>query len=152
MSIQYIPKQCIEFNNGEVDAVYVSAPAYEAFELEKGLASKGGIVKLPLAQATLQLVVRPSAFPEGFGAQSRNYFLSKFSVAKKLVTDAEAKIPSRYWIDLPKSSLPGFDDLFQASRLALLKEGAYHKKMLNVMFRLRCKSDSSRSECAENKE
>ena len=56
-----------KFNNGDVDAVYVSAPACGPFELERGLGTKGGIVQLPLAQASLQLIVRSSAFSPDFG-------------------------------------------------------------------------------------
>ena len=141
-----------KFNNGDVDACYASAPAYGPFELEKGLGQNGGIVRLPLAQATLQLVLRKSSFADGFGSKSRNFFLGKYDEALRIVKNAEKNIPSQYWIDLPKDSLPGFDDLFQSSRLTLREKGAYHKKMLNVMFRLRCKQDASRSECAEGKE
>lgn len=141
-----------KFNNGDVDACYVSAPAYGPFELEKGLGTKGGIVRLPLAQASLQLLIRKGSFAEGFGAKARTFFLGQYGEALRIVKNAEKNIPSQYWIDLPKESLPGFDELFQGSRLKLRDAGAYNKKMLNVMFRLRCKLDSARSECAENKE
>lgn len=141
-----------KFNNGDVDACYASAPAYGPFELEKGLGSKGGIVRLPLAQATLQLVIRKDSFSDGFGAKSRTFFLGQYEEALRIVKNAEKNIPSQYWIDLPKESLPGFDDLFQNSRITLLEKGAYDKKMLNVMFRLRCQQDAGRAECAEGKE
>jgi hypothetical protein len=51
-----------KFNNGDVDACYVSAPAYAPFELSKGLGSTGGIVKLPLVQATLQVLAYDDVF------------------------------------------------------------------------------------------
>ena len=60
-----------KFNNGDVDACYVSAPVYEPFELWKGLGSNGGVIKAPLAQATLQVLVNRTRFPEGFGKKSR---------------------------------------------------------------------------------
>ena len=141
-----------KFNNGDVDACYVSAPAYGPFELEKGLGNNGGIVRLPLAQATLQLVIRRSSFAEGFGSKARNFFLGQYEEALRIVQNAEKNIPAQYWIDLPKESLPGFDDLFQSSRITLRDRGAYDGKMLNVMFTLRCKQDSGRAECAEGKE
>ena len=56
-----------KFNNGDVDACYVSAPAYAPFELHRGLGANGGVIKYPIAQATLQLMVRHEKFPEAFG-------------------------------------------------------------------------------------
>jgi hypothetical protein len=141
-----------KFNNGDVDACYVSAPAYGPFELEKGLGAKGGIVRIPLAQATLQLVIRSSSFSDGFGTKARSFFLTQYSEALRIVQNAEKNIPSQYWIDLPKESMPAFDDLFQNSRISLREKGAYDATMLNVMFKLRCKQDGTRSECAEGKE
>jgi len=143
-----------KFNNGDVDACYVSAPAYQPFELFKGLGDKGGIVKLPLAQATLQVLVRSEAFPTpDFAAKSRQFFWKEFQSNIDIVKKAEKDIPSKYWIELPVSSLPGFDEMFQNTRVELRdKHGAYHPMMLKVMRDLRCSNDGARAECAENKE
>lgn len=140
-----------KFNNKTVDACYISAPAYAPFELERGLGSNGGIIKLPLAQATLQLLVRTDGLPADFGAKSRVFFFSKFNDALQVVKKAESNIPSKYWIELPEESLPDYDELFQSTRVQL-KGNAYHTAMLSVMKQLRCAKDSSRFECAENKE
>ncbi len=59
------------FNNGSVDAAYAPATAYEALELYKGIGSAGGIIRYPLAQMTLQLLIRSADFPEGFAQASR---------------------------------------------------------------------------------
>lgn len=140
-----------KFNNGDVDACYVSAPAYKPFELQRGLGDKGGIIKLPLAQATMQVLIRRSAFPEGFGEQSRKFFASKFDHAVSVVKKAEAEIPAKYWVEV--GSLDDFDDMFQDVRVALRDQhGAYDKSMLRVMRDQRCKIDAARSECAEQKE
>ena len=141
-----------KFNNGDVDACYVSAPVYGPFELSKGLGKKGGIVRLPLAQATLQLVIRKEKFAAEYGSKARAFFLEQYPEALRIVQNAEKNIPPKYWIDLPEDSLPGFDELFQDSRISLRDSGAYNGKMLNVMFKLRCKQDNSRTECAEGKE
>jgi hypothetical protein len=142
-----------KFNNGSVDACYISAPAYAPFELERGLGTNGGIMRLPLAQATLQLLVKSDEFPAGFGTKSRQYFFSKYDEAMSVVTKAEAAIPSKYWIELPKDSLPEYDKLFQSTRIQLRDvEKSYDGRMLKVMFQLRCKRDPSRVECLENLE
>ena len=142
-----------KFNNGDVDACYVSAPAYQPFELWKGLGSNGGIVRLPLAQATLQVMLHSEVFPTDFAAKSRQFFWSHFDENIALVQKAEANIPAKYWIDLPTNSLPGFDDMFQDTRVYLRDtHKTYHPQMLKVMRDKRCATDGTRAECAENKE
>lgn len=140
-----------KFNNGDVDAAYVSAPAYAPFELHRGIGSTGGVIKYPIAQATLQIMVRHSQFPEDFGKNSRQFFADKYKQAIAIVQKAESEIPSSYWIDV--ESTDGFDDMFLNVRLDLRdNHKAYDGTMLNVMAKVRCGIDASRSECAEKKE
>ena len=141
-----------KFNNGSVDACYVSAPAYEPFELHRGLSGNGGIVRSPLAQATLQVMVKADKFPAGFGEKARTFFLNKFDTAVALAEKAEKGIPSSFWIDVPKAQSADWDDMFLDVRVGLRDAGAYDGTMLKVMRQLRCKSDAARSECAENRE
>ncbi len=143
-----------KFNNGDVDACYVSAPAFRPFELWRGLdAAGGGILRAPLAQATLQVMIRPSRFPESFPAAARKDLAGRFDTALALVKKAEADIPSKYWVDIPADRLGEWEELFQAVRLKLRDDvGAYDGMMLGVMRKLRCSADASRSECAEQKE
>jgi hypothetical protein len=141
-----------KFNNGDVDACYVSAPAYKPFELWRGVGTSGGVLKLPLAQATLQVMVRADKLPAGMGASSRTWFLGKFDSAVALVKKAEAEIPASSWVAIPASDLPGFDELFQSVRLQLRDAGAYDPTMLKVMRQIRCGADPARAECAEQLE
>lgn len=138
-----------KFNNGEVDAAYVSAPAWKPFELWKGVGTKGGAVKLPLAQATLQLVIRAPKFPDGFGAKSRASLAAKFDRALAAVKKAEAEIPASVWITLPAASSPAFDAMFEDVRVELRGQGAYDGAMLKAMKATRCNKAPSRPECAE---
>jgi len=142
-----------KFNNGDVDACYMSAPGYQPFELWRGLGTAGGVVRLPLAQGTLQLMVRADRFPEGFGKQSRTYLVGQFDRALKIIKDAEAAIPAKYWIDVPASDVDAFDELFLSVRLQLRDEvKAYDAQMLSALRKLRCKKDPARAECVEKKE
>lgn len=140
------------FNNGDADACYVSAAVYQPFELWRGLDPSGGIVRLTLAQATLQLMVRSAGFPADFGARSRAWFLEHFDDALAPTRKAEASIPHKYWIDVPVSAMPDFEELFQGVRLQLRDSGAYDPMMLTVMRKLRCHLESKRAECGEQKE
>jgi hypothetical protein len=142
-----------KFNNGDVDACYVSAPAYRPFELFRGLDAKGGgILKAPLAQATLQVLIRDEGLPDGFIAKSRTDLLSRFDTALGLIKKAEADIPAKYWVEIPTTTYGEWEQMFQGVRISLRDKKAYDPMMLTVMKQLRCKSDGSRSECAETKE
>ena len=68
-----------------------------------------------MAQATLQLMIRKDSFADGFGAKARTFFLGQYAEALRIVKNAEKNIPSQYWINLPKESLPGFDELFHSA-------------------------------------
>lgn len=141
------------FNNGNVDSCYMSAIGYRPFELWRGMDSGGGVIDLPLAMATIQLMIRHERFPEGFGMKSREWFAGQFDRAKTAVLKDQNGIPDKYWVHIPEAARPGFDDLFLQSRLELRdKHGAYDGSMLSVLRRLRCARDATRSECAEKKE
>jgi hypothetical protein len=142
-----------KFNNGDVDACYVSAPAYRPFELWRGLDARGGgVLKAPLAQATLQVMVRAPKFPAEFGAKSRTHFAGKFDPALEIVKKSEAEIASRYWVTVPPDTLEAWDEMFQGVRLKLKESGGYDAAMLSAMRKIRCSKDSARAECAEQKE
>ena len=142
-----------KFNNGDVDACYVSAPGYQPFELHRGLGTAGGILRAPLAQATLQIMIREDRFPEGFVAKSRADLHGRFEAALDLVEAAEAAIPAQYWVDIPSETLVSWHEMFQGVRVALRdEERAYDGSMLSVMKQLRCSADGARAECAENRE
>jgi hypothetical protein len=88
-----------------------------------------------------------------FASKFRAFFWNHFDQAMGYVTKAEAAIPAHYWIELPTSSLPGFDEMFQNSRIELRDtHKAYNSMMLGVMKDKRCESEPTRAECAEDKE
>lgn len=142
-----------KFNNGDVDACYASAPAYRPFELQRGLGTKGGILKAVLAQATLQIMLREARFPAGFAAKARPALLPRFAEALTVAQKAEADIPPAMWVDIPKTTMAEWASLFQSVRVQLRDETkTYDASMLSVMRQLRCSQDKTRAECAEKRE
>jgi hypothetical protein len=137
-----------KFNNGDVDVCYATAPVYQPFELHRGIGTKGGVVKFPIAQATLQVLVRHEKFSPEFGAKSRAWWAGKFGQMQKLIEQSEAGIPANTWIDIPAERHADFDDMFGRVRTQLKDAGAYDAMMLSTMKRIRCASDASRAECA----
>ncbi|MBT3219106.1 MAG: hypothetical protein HN348_08450 [Proteobacteria bacterium] len=142
-----------KFNNGDVDVCYMSAPAYGPFELWRGLEGNGGILRAPLAQATLQLLIRRSKFPVGFGGKARTDMAGRFDEALAVLQRAEADIPDKYWVDINDERREEWDELFLSVRLKLRDEHkAYDASMLSALRKLRCGHDSTRAECVEKKE
>ncbi len=142
-----------KFNNGDVDACYVSAPGFKPFELHRGLGTNGGILKAPLAQATLQVMIREDRFPAGFVDHARSDLYGRFDAILAIVTKAEAEIDAKFWVEIPDDTFADWDSMFQGVRVQLRDDkGAYSGSMLKVMKQLRCKKDSARSECAEDRE
>jgi len=139
-----------KFNNGDVDAVYVSAPAFEPFELQKGIGSKGGVLKYPLAQATLQLMVRSSDLPDDFGKTSRAWFAEHVDDGVAIAKKAESGIPASSWVTVEGTE--DFDDMFIDVRVALRNAGTYNGTLLSDMRKTRCYRDKSRPECVEKRE
>jgi len=142
-----------KFNNGSVDVTYGPAIVYEAMELYKGLEPNGGVINFSLVQLTIQILVRKSEFPEGFGQQSREYSLGQFDSVVALINKYESKIPKKLWITLPEVDKEGYLEVFRQSRLRLREKGIYNAKTLKLMRMVRCKKDPQQAECtAEDKE
>ncbi|MBW1877557.1 MAG: hypothetical protein JRI25_03790 [Deltaproteobacteria bacterium] len=142
-----------KFNNGDVDACYMSAPGFRPFELWRGLEPDGGIIHFPLAQATLQVMIRAPLFPNGFSAKSRTWFATHLVDSIALSKRADADIPDKHWIEVPADRREKWDEMFLDVRLRLRDDvGAYDGSMLTALRKLRCASDSSRAECAEKRE
>ena len=142
-----------KFNNADVDVAYMSAPGYQPFELWRGLEPSGGILKRPLAQATLQVMVRTSRFPADFPAKSRTWYADHFAESIEAAKRADATIPAKYWVEIPAAEAAKWDKLFQEVRVDLRDNGgSYDASMLAALKKLRCASDAARAECAETKE
>jgi hypothetical protein len=138
------------FNNGNVDACYAPALAYQALELHRGLGENGAILRHPLVHLTLQLVLREDAgWPEDFAAQSRRHAAAAFDRARAPHARAEAAIPEASWVASTGEEAARFRAMFRDARLALRDEGVYDPAMLRLMRRVRCNADGDRAECAE---
>lgn len=139
-----------KFNNNSVDIVILPAVAYEPFELYKGLGENGGVLETPVTQLTGQFVIRRSKFPEGFGQKSRAYSKKQFDKVEKIVADAEAAIPRKYWVPFVQADVLQYNAMMKDARTRLEKEGYYDGKALKFMKIVRCKMDNTLAECAGN--
>jgi hypothetical protein len=136
-----------KFNNGSVDVTYGPAIVYEAMELYKGLEPNGGVIDFSLVQLTIQILIRSTEFPAGFGQKSREYTLQQFDSAVELIKRYESKIADKLWISLSEQDKTGYLEVFRQSRIRLRDKGIYNGKMLKLMRMVRCKKDPQQAEC-----
>ena len=141
------------FNNGSVDAAYAPAVAYKALELYKGVGSKGGVIRFPLAQMTLQLFIHTDRFPAEFGTQSRAYASKNFDKILKAIKKGEKTIKSTSWVNISGEDKVRYEQMFLDVRVRLRDDKkVYHPKALKMMRKIRCRADKTRAECAQKRE
>ncbi len=136
-----------QFNHDEVDATYGPAVVYQAMELDKGMGITGGVVRFPLAQLTLQLMIHRQRFPPEFGKNSRLYALTQFDKAIGYARNYEQRIPSYRWISITETERQRYLDSYRKSRKQLVEKGVYDPRMLKLMQLVRCKKEPLSSEC-----
>jgi hypothetical protein len=137
-----------KFNNGKVVVVIAPASAYRPLELYRGLGKNGGIVDYVLAQVSLQIVIHSDRFPAGFGQDSRQYIADHFDSYNKTAKDYEAAIDPKYWIRITEASRARYQEMSRLSRIDLVSDGIYNKKMMALLKRIRCQKNPQLAECS----
>ncbi|UZE95292.1 putative solute-binding protein [Alkalimarinus alittae] len=140
------------FNNGSVDIIFAPAVAFNTMELYKGLEEGGGILNYPLLHTSLQVVIRHSVFPEGYGQKLRSYSISRLDNMLDIIKTAHGEIPTKYWINVAEADMNTYNEYMRDSRLSLRDEGLYEPKALTLMRKVRCKHTPSQGECASKVE
>ena len=138
------------FNNGAVDVIAAPAAAYMPLEIYRGVGAHGAVVDLPVAQLSLQLVLRHERFPPGYAQQAREYFLEQFPRAMRLVHAAEDDI--LFFFPPPDADRYAYDQLLDEARIALTEAGHYDPLMMRLMKRVRCTRQPDRAECTDDRE
>ena len=148
-----IAEMYTKFNNGLVDVSYGPAVVYQAMELHKGLQENGGVIRFPVAQLSLQIIIHRAEFPENFGQKSREYALSQFDKAVLLAQSYEQRIAAQWWLSISETNQSQYHAIYRKTRLVLRDKGVYDARMLKIMRLVRCKKSPQLSECsATNKE
>lgn len=137
-----------KFNNGKVDIVVVPATAYRPLELYRGLGQNGGIVDYVLAQVSLQIIVHADRFPADFGQKSREYIAGQFSAYMKTVKGYESEVDPKYWVRITDANRARYQEMSRLSRISLVREGIYDKKMMSLLKKIRCQKEPTHAECS----
>lgn len=135
------------FNTGVVDVLAAPLAGYEVLELHKGLEPNGGIIDLPLTHITMQLIGRAEVVPNELAQFVREAFYQGFDEIISRVTMEEAKVPEKWFIEIPEQDRLEYERMMQQARLQLREEGYYSGDMLTLQRKIRCRADGSREEC-----
>jgi hypothetical protein len=142
-----------QFNNGNIDILFMPALAYNTFELYHGLGEKGGILDYQLYYGMLQTIIKTDSFTnvnvegKNFGDLMRSYVVGRLKDINKLVEDAEKEIPAKYWIKTSDKTKAELTTLSKDIRVALKTEGKMDPIALKVLQKIRC-AGSTAAECS----
>jgi hypothetical protein len=137
-----------KFNQNEVDVVPAPAYAFKPLEIYKGLGNNGAMVNFPVLNVTADLIIRPEQFPEGFAAQSRQWFVRQLPKSFAMVQRVEATIPSKYRMELDKDAKEKYQKLLRDARMDLTQQGIYDPTMITVLKKARCTIERTNFECS----
>ena len=140
------------FNNGNVDTIIVPTIAYFPFELQKGMGTKGAVIRMPLTISTYQMIIRHDQFPDGFGAKSRTFWAGQFDRALALIVKAENDIPKSAWSEVSDQIMTDYTVLLRESRITAAEQGLYDKQGLKIIKRVRCSVNPADAECSSSSE
>ena len=141
-----------QFNNGNIDILPMVALGYNVFELYHGLGENGGIIDEKLLYGMMQMISHKDRFGADFGQQMREYILNRLPDINKMVKDAEAEIPSKYWIKTDETTKAALEKFRGQIRSELRNEGILDPKALSLLWKIRCSVDPSRGECSAPKD
>jgi hypothetical protein len=137
-----------QFNNGNIDILPMVALGYNVFELYHGLGENGGIIDEKLLYGMMQVVTHKDRFDDQFGQRMREYILSRIPDINKMVKDAEAEIPAKYWIKTDAKTKEEITKFKREIRMALKAEGVHDPKALKMLWKIRCSANPENAECA----
>ncbi len=137
-----------KFNSGDVDVLAAPAYAYKPLEIYKGLGVNGAIFNMPVVNVTMDLIMRPQQFPEGFGQQSRNWFLKQLPRSFSMVKRLEAGVSQKYFFNLDNEDKIKYQKILRDGRIELTKQGIYDPTMMTVLKRARCTVERTNFECS----
>lgn len=137
-----------KFNQAEVEIVAAPAYAFKPLEIYKGLGTHGAMINFPVVNVTADLIIRKNKFPEGFGMQSRSWFVKQLPKSFAMVKRMEAEIPAKYRMNLSKEDQMKYQKILREGRIDLTKQGIYDQTMMTVLKKARCTVERTNFECS----
>lgn len=136
-----------KFQTGQLDLLPAPSMAYIPLEVYRSMGSNGGISRFSLSFMSLNLILKKSAYPEGYGQKSRAWFASQSPRLMSKVVRDDAAVPAKYWFDIPSEDQVGYLRILRQMRIEFVQNKTYNPKMMNLLKRLRCQQDAINYEC-----
>lgn len=120
------------FNRGEIDLLLAPLAAIEALSMNKKFATEGGIIDHPVSLMTLQMVIRHSRYPKGFGQLSRQSSL-KYVSAVMDATQKYKKNLAPMMLPVSEEEKKGWAKALATLRDRMVEDELYDKRMIDAM-------------------
>jgi hypothetical protein len=137
-----------KFEKGQIDILPAPSMAYTPLEVYRSMGAKGGVARFPLSFMSLNLILKKSAYPAGYGQKSRNWFASQAPRLMAKVARDDGNVPDKYWFDIPSEDQVGYLRILRQMRIEFVQNKTYNPRMMSLLKRLRCQQDATNYECA----
>ena len=91
--------------------------------------------------------MRSDKFSDEFAAKSRTWMLGQFDRAMQVIRNAENEVDDKWWIDIPDDDKRRYNEMLREARVNMTESGIYNKDLMDLLRKVRCKTDPSRAEC-----
>ncbi|ONG41234.1 hypothetical protein BKE30_05490 [Alkanindiges hydrocarboniclasticus] len=137
-----------KFEAGQIDILPAPSMAFIPLEVYRSMGANGGVARFPLSFMSLNLILKKSAYPAGFGQKSRSWFSSQAPRLMSKVARDDASVPTKYWFDIPSEDQVGYLRILRQMRIEFVQNKTYNPRMMSLLKRLRCQQDATNYECA----
>ncbi len=127
----------------------LASPAYGIlpYNLKQEFGESTQVVNFPIAYFAVNIVIRPQAYPTGFGHTIRAWFAKNSHVLAAQAMQWENHLPAYYWADISSYEKQGYDALVTRIRNRYVASGYYDAYLVELIRRLRCLDDPKYIEC-----
>jgi len=134
------------YNLADADVIMAPLVGYNMFNLGAGL-KHGSIVDYPISQMTLQVVSRVDTIPPEVGQFLREDLFIKLNMLYREVEKNSREVPRDKMFKFSAREEKLLDTKIATIRQQVTDEGGYHKGMMKLQRKIRCKIDKRRQEC-----
>src|SRR5690554_5587612 len=123
-----------------------------------GAGDRGGIIRYPVGQVTIQLVAREGTFSPDFVRESRRLMARLYPDAIRVIRQFEDRIPDDRWVDIGPEDMREYQEMLRQVRIdlpshkgqeSLLAAAVYHEDMMTILRKIRCHTNPGAMECSD---
>ncbi len=137
------------FNADKVDFTVVPLILFKPLEMQKGMGSKGGIIKFPLMMVSNSVLAKTGSLPPEVIAKSRAYFAKNIPTFISNSQKLDNSISPSQWYDIAEDDKEGYTRLLREVRIELIKKGVYDARAQRIIKTVRCQTGTKEAyDCA----